>query len=64
MYLEISSKMTIDFDKVTHFCLVNDNRIDFYFGQYSEPGHFANQDAKAFYKKLLLIKDAKNITSL
>jgi len=64
MYLQIGQNVTIDFDKATHFCLVNENRIDFYFGEYSVPGHFDNKDADAIYKKLLALKDAKTISDI
>lgn len=64
MHLQIGHNVTVDLDKVTHFCLVNDSRIDFYFGEYSEPGHFDKKDAETVYKKLLELKDAKNISDL
>ncbi len=64
MYLQIGHNVTVDFEKVTHFCLVNDSRIDFYFGEYSEPGHFDKKDAQAIYKNLLALTDAKNISDL
>jgi hypothetical protein len=64
MYLQIGHNVTVDFDKVTHFTLVNESRIDFYFGEFSEPGHFDKKDAKAIYKKLLTLKDAKNLSDL
>jgi hypothetical protein len=61
MYLQIGHNVTIDFDKVTHFSLVNNSRIDFYFGEFSEPGHFDKKDAEIIYKKLLSLKNAKSI---
>ncbi len=64
MYLQIGHNVTVDFDKVTHFCLVNNSRIDFYFGEYSEPGHFDKNDAEVIYKKLLTLKDAKKVSDL
>ena len=64
MYLQIGPTVTINFDKVTHFCLVNNHRIDFYFGEYTETGHFDKKDAEAIYKKLLKLKDAKIISDL
>jgi hypothetical protein len=64
MYLQIGHNVTVDFEKVTHFCFVNDSRIDFYFGEFSEPGHFDKKDAQTIYKKLLALTDAKNISDL
>ena len=64
MYLQIGHNVTVNFDKVSHFCFVNNHRIDFYFGEYSETGHFDKKDAEAVYKKLLKLKNAKIISDL